>query len=222
MLDISIPDDLRLAPALTVQVYAEYTHSPKPDLIATSCINLEKWLSEHQRKLLTGESLIDDSFGMDAAVPERLIESARYKFLKRAKRVTDDNVADGGLPLHEVKAHDRSEKKNLLVLQEKSEVLRVGFSDKDNKEGEKKALAEDSDSSKDSGDEGIARRILAPIRSAKFKVADAMADMMPDVAMILGIEVEEDVPLSALIGPDNGTIDYDGTKLLKRDRGFCP
>lgn len=60
MLDIRIPNDLRLAPALTIQVYAVYAHAPKADLIATSCINLEKWLYEHEQKLLTGESIIDD------------------------------------------------------------------------------------------------------------------------------------------------------------------
>ena len=85
MLDILIPEDLRLAPALTVQVYAEYTYFPKSDLIATSCINMESWLTEHEHKLRTGENFIDDSFGMNIPVPERLFADEKYFFLKRAQ-----------------------------------------------------------------------------------------------------------------------------------------
>ena len=49
-----------------------------------------------------------------------------------------------------------------------------------------------------------------------------MADLTPDVAMALGIEVDEHVLFSTLVGPDNETIDYDGTRLLKHERRFCP
>ena len=226
MLDILIPEDLRLAPALTVQVYAEYTHSPKPDLIATSCINLESWLTEHEHKLRTGENLIDDSFGMDTPVPKRLLQNGKYNFLKRAKRTTEDIRMESSLRLHEVKTHVRSEKKNVKVLQEKAEILRVGFSEKI-EEVEKKSRdieAKKSEATAKQSDvsDGLIRKILAPVRAVKFQIADMMADIMPDVAMALGIEVDEDVPLSTLVGPDSETIDYDGTRHLKQERGFCP
>jgi len=226
MLEIQIPGDLRLAPALTVQVYAEYAHSPKPDLIATSCINLEMWLSEHARKLLSGENLIDDSFGMDAPVSERLFENGKYNFLKRARRIADENIVDQTLRLHELKAQVRSEKKNLLVLEEKAEVIRVGFSEKLDKVEKKRKAAKSKEKAAnekdDDGSDTFMGKLMAPIRSAQFQIADTMADLMPDVAMALGIEVDENVPLSALVGSENDTIDYDGTRLLKQERGFCP
>ncbi len=158
-------------------------------------------------------------------MPERLFAGGKYKFRRNAKRLTEDHVGDGKLPLHEVKAHVRSEKKHLLVLQEKPEVLRVGFTDKegskDSKNGDpSRNVTEDNAENADEG--GVLRRVLAPLRALQYKVADVMADSMPDVAMALGIEVDEDVPLSALVGVDVERIDYDGTRSLKQERGFCP
>lgn len=219
VLEIEIPEDLRLAPALNFYVYAKYDHSNAPDLVATAAVPLERWLSEHNRRLLTGESLIDDSFGTDAPVPERLFASDRnYQFRRNAKRAGDGPIGGGPLSLHELKSHEDREKKNMLVLRETQDVLRIGFSNKKDKNASKKA-----DNQATGG--GIGEKIsaiLAPIRALKYQIADTLADLMPDVSMALGIEVDEDVSLSQLLGDDNEKIDYDGTMRLKKIRGFCP
>lgn len=224
LLAIKIPDDLRLAPALNIYAYANYHHLQAPDLVATACIPLEKWLSEHNRRLVTGESLIDDSFGTDAPVPKRLTDNGRgYCFRRNAKRAGEEPIGAASR-LHEVKSREGGERKNMLVLQEKNDVLRVGFAvEKNGKEGKSKDGAEIYANKKEGG--GVGEKIfavLAPIRAMKYQIADTLADLMPDVSMALGIEVDEDVPLSALRGDDGEQIDYDGTLHLKRDRGFCP
>ncbi|CDF40303.1 unnamed protein product [Chondrus crispus] len=216
VLEIKVPEDLRLAPALSVYVYAEYNQSHAPDMIATAVIPLEKWLFEHHRKLLTGESLIDDSFGTDALVPERLHASSNnYKFRRNARLAGEEPVG-ASLRLHEVKSQERGERKNIIVLQENKDILRVGFSAKDETSKVKKAVAEGNAL----GDKVFS--MLAPLRAMKYQIADTLADLMPDVSMALGVEVDEDVPLSALLGGEEDKIDYDGTMYLKKDRGYCP
>ena len=63
---------------------------------------------------------------------------------------------------------------------------------------------------------------MPPVRTLQFQIAAVMADLMPDVAMALGIEVDDDVPLSILVGTYNETIEYDRTQLLKQERRCCP
>ena len=63
---------------------------------------------------------------------------------------------------------------------------------------------------------------FGPCTCIAIPILDVMADLMPDVAMSLGIEVNEDVLSSTLVGPDNETVGYDGTRLLKQERRFCP
>lgn len=218
VLDILVPDDLRLAPALTVYVYAEYSHAKKEELIATACIPLENWLSEHERKLLTGESLLDDSYGMDAPISLEL-GSKGYVFRRNASFVEsheDCETLDSSIRLHKVIAKTRSEQRQILALQERDEVLRIGYPERKRdavkaKAKEKKAAASSAGSS-----------VFASIRAVKNSIADSLADVMPDVTQALGIEVEEDVPIAALATPGSDTIDYDGTRLLKKDRGLCP
>lgn len=221
VLDIRIPEDLRLAPALNMYVYADYDHSEGTDVVATACVPLEKWLSEHHRRLLTGETLIDDSFGTDAPVPERLYASDRkYHFRRNAKLAGEEPIGTKSLRLHEVKYHERRERKNILVLHENKDVLQVGFLKKD----KPLTTAEERKAQKKKGT-SIAEKIssaLAPIRAMKYKIADVLADVMPDIAQALGIEVDEDVPLSSFLGADDTKIDYDGTKQLKKIRGYCP
>ena len=221
VLDVQIPEDLRLAPTLNMYVYAEYTHSQSRDLVATACVPLEKWLSEHNRKLLTGENLIDDSFGTDALVPEKLFRSDRsYRFRRNVKRAGEEPIGAPPLLLHEVKFHSRGERKNMTLLREKQDVLRVGFPTEKKKS---KSVTKPEETKVPAGSVGDSIfAALAPIRAMKYKIADAIADVMPDVSMALGIEVDEDVPISALLGSDDDKIDYDGTKFLKRDRGYCP
>lgn len=223
VLDIKIPKDLRLAPALNIYAYANYshTHAQAVDLVATSCISLEKWLSEHNRRLLTGEALIDDSFGLDAPVPERLFSNERgYRFRRNAKRAGEEPIGAASLRLHEVKSQQRGERKDMLVLQETRDVLHVGFPVEKEQNTAKRVAKDIEKTGSAIGDKAFA--FLAPIRAVKYKIADVLADLMPDVSMALGIEVDEDVPLSALMGGDDEKIDYDGTMHLKRDRGFCP
>lgn len=220
VLDMSIPEDLRLAPALNIYVFADYNHTKKEDLIASACIPLENWLSEHERRLLTGENLIDDSFGMDTPVPSTL--SSKYRFRRNARVLEkDENSTEEGakiVQLHEIQARARSEQRQVVSLKENPDVLRIGFPTKESKRKKTKTAA------KTKGNEIGAKifAMLAPLRAIKFAVADVLADLMPDVTQALGIEVGEDVPLSALMHPDADNIDYDGTRLLKRDRGCCP
>lgn len=220
VLEIKIPEDMRLAPALNLYVYAEYNHSQSADMIATACIPLEKWLSEHHRRLLTGESLIDDSFGTDAPVPERLHKSDRnYKFRKNAKLAGEEPTGVASLRLHEVKSQARGERKNMVVLQEKQDVLRIGFSSNEEpKKGSETAKKDE----KNGASGGTLLALTRPFRVLKYSIADTLADLMPDVSMALGIEVDEDVPLSALLGIEEDKIDYDGTMFLKKSRGYCP
>lgn len=218
VLDILIPEDLRLAPALNLYVYAEYNHTPKEDMIATACITLEDWLKEHDRKLLGGETLIDDSYGMDAPVPESLIGKG-YKFRRNARRVEVDQEATDISPakgLHQV-TKVRSEQRQIRALTENEEVLKVGYVEETKKQ---KTKAEAKEKKAEAG--SAVDRLLAPLRAAKNSVADTLADIMPDVAQALGIEVEEDVPLSALMTPGSDNLDYDGTKAFKKERGVCP
>lgn len=221
MLQIRIPEDLRLAPALNFFVYAKYYRTPKAQpatLVATGCVALEKWLSEHNRKLMTGESLVDDSLGIDAPVPQRLLESNYgYKFRRDVKFSGEEPIGAASLRLHEIKAKDQVEK-NKLMLREKLDVLLVGFSKDKRRSGDVVA----SSKVKKPGFGKKVSAMFAPLRAVKFQVADTLADMMPDVATALGIEVEEEVPLSTIAGVDSDKIDYDGTQHLKRDRGFCP
>eukprot|EP00178_Gracilaria_changii_P012106 TRINITY_DN3416_c0_g1_i1.p1 TRINITY_DN3416_c0_g1~~TRINITY_DN3416_c0_g1_i1.p1 ORF type:complete len:2205 (-),score=427.39 TRINITY_DN3416_c0_g1_i1:774-6683(-) len=221
VLDIQIPEDLRLAPALNIYVFADYDHSDTVDVVATACVPLEKWLSEHHRRLLTGETLIDDSFGTDAPVPERLYDSSRnYNFRRNAKRAGEEPIGTKSLRLHEVKYHESREKKNMLVMHENKNVLEVGFL----KEDKQKSSTEEKNGTQKPGS-SFADKIsaaLAPIRAVKYSIADTLADMMPDIAQALGIEVDEDVSLSSLLNVDDDKIDYDGTKHLKKMRGYCP
>lgn len=221
VLEITVPEDLRLAPALNIYVYAQYHHSQSSaDLVATASVPLEKWLSEHNRRLLTGETLIDDSFGTTAAVPERLFSSDRnYCFRRNAKRAGEEPIGAASR-LHEVKSKERGERKSLLVLQQKQDVMHVGFQDKKVKKGTSKSIKKDL-----AAGGGIAEKMfsaLAPIRALKYNIIDTCAELMPDVSMALGIEVDEDVPLSALLGTEDSKIDYDGTMHLKKSRGHCP
>jgi C2 domain len=219
VLDILIPEDLRLAPALNLYVYAEYNHAHKEDMIATACIPLEKWLSEHERKLVSGEWLIDDSFGMDAPVSADLAAKGYFfrRNTRRVEREDDASTKEADGPLHEVKAKVRSEQRQVVALQESEEIIKVGFVD-DGKRDKAKAVAKE----KKVAVGGAASSLLAPIRALKNSVADTLADLMPDVTQALGIEVEEDVPISALMSPGSDTIDYDGTRALKKERGYCP
>lgn len=220
VLDILIPEDLRLAPALNLYVYAEYNHAQKEDMIATACIPLEKWLSEHERKLLTGESLIDDSFGMDVPVSADLVAKG-YRFRRNARRVLMDDDASSmhdAVRLHEVKAKVRGETRQIRALQENTDVLKVGFVE----DTRRRTKAKQAVKAKQAAAGGGAASLLAPIRAAKNSIADTLADLMPDVTQALGIEVEEDVPIAALMTPGADKIDYDGTRVLKTERGYCP
>lgn len=218
VLDIQIPEDLRLAPALNMYVYADYSHSQQ-DMIATACIPLEKWLSEHDRRLTAGENIIDESFGMDAVIPRELV-SKGYKFRRNCLRRLEEVESDGAedeVRLHEVKAKARSEQRQVVTLQEAANILEVGFPDKRKRDIAAKKAKETSAKAGTT-----ISSLFAPIRAIKYAVADTMADLMPDVTQALGIEVGEDVPLSSLVGADTEDIDYDGTRLLKKERGFCP
>lgn len=235
LLDIKIPDDLRLAPALNMFAYANLQHLPEPTLVATACIPLEKWLSEYNRRLVTGETLIDDSFGTDAAVPKRLFESKNgYRFRRNAKRAGEDPIGAVSLRLHELKSQKRSDQKHLLEYQENRDVLRIGFSEKmakkvlAHKDKEEEEAKEKERKKREKESRSIAKMIhaaFAPVRHLKYSIADKLADTMPDVATALGIEVEEDVSLTSMRASsddEDGRIDYDGTMLFKKDRGFCP
>lgn len=218
MLGIEIPEDIRLAPALNIFAYAEYYHDKAVDLVATGCIPLEKWLTEHNRRLVTGESLVDDSFGFDAPVPRRLMDSEYgYRFRKEVRVSGEEPIGAASLHLHEIKTKNQGGK-DKLMLTEKLEVLRVGFS-KDRKSDEEGRPIQKKGPT-------IGERlsiILAPFKALKYSISDRITDIMPDVALALGIEVVEDVSLSTLIkGGDDDLLDYDGTQHLKRDRGFCP
>lgn len=218
VLDILVPDDLRLAPALNVYVYAEYNHMQKEDMIATACIPLQDWLSEHERKLLTGENLLDDSYGMDAPVSTELANKG-YQFRRNAHVAQVDEDRDAGVTevrLHEV-SKMRSEQRQILALQESEEMLRVGYTE-DRKRDVAKAQAKES---KDAA-AGAGSSVFAAIRGIKNSVADSLADVMPDVTQALGIEVEEDVPIAAFAAPGSENIDYDGTRAMKKERGLCP
>jgi C2 domain len=219
VLDILVPEDLRLAPALNMYVYADYNHTQKEDMIATACIPLENWLSEHDRKLLTGECLIDDSYGMDTPISVELANKG-YVFRRNARFAQKDEdrlTMDSRVRLHEIKAKTRSEKRQILALQESDEVLRVGYVE-DRKRDKAKADVKETKVAVASAGSSV----FASLRAVKNSVADALADVMPDVTQALGVEVEEDVPIAALAAPGSDTIDYDGTRALKKERGFCP
>lgn len=221
VLQIEIPDDLRLAPALNLYVYAEYNHLLGPQLVATACIPLEKWLSEHHRRLLSGENLIDDTFGMDASVPERLHKSSRnYKFRRNAKLADEEPVGTVSQRLHEVKSQERTERKNMATLHERQDVLRIGFPVEKKPSRVSEMAREIGKKSSSLSDKIFA--LLRPVRAIKYSIVDSLADLMPDVSTALGFEVHEEVSLSSLLGVDEDKIDYDGTIFLKKERGHCP
>lgn len=220
LLGIKIPEDIRLAPALNVFAYADYYHGRGTDLVATGCISLEKWLIEHNRRLVTGESLVDDSFGLDAPVPQRLLDSEHgYRFRKDVRGSGEEPIGAASLRLHEIKTKDKTEK-DKLMLTEKLEVLRVGFSKDKKSDEEGRPIKKEKPPSLGERLSGL----LAPFKALKYSISDNIADSMPDVALALGIEVEEDTSLSTLLkrGDDEEKLDYDGTQYLKRDRGYCP
>lgn len=218
VLDILVPEDLRLAPALNVYVYAEYNHMQKEDMIATACIPLQDWLSEHERRLLSGEKLLDDSYGMDAPVSAELA-SKGYMFRRHTRFVPvdeDQEAGAGHVRLHEV-TKMRSEQRQIMSMHESEEVLRIGYI-----EDRKREVAKAKRKEKKAAASSVGSSIFAAIRGVKNSVADSLADVMPDVTQALGIEVEEDVPLSTLATPGSENIDYDGTRAMKKERGLCP
>ena len=93
------------------------------------------WLTEHEHKLRTGENVIDDSSGMNAPVSKRLFAGEKCIVLRRPNRTNQDSRKDDSFPLHKVKARVHSEKKNVKILQEKAEVIQVGFTEKNGRSG---------------------------------------------------------------------------------------
>lgn len=235
VLDIGIPEDLRLAPALNVYVYSKLAHkSGDPDLLATTCIPLQDWLSAHERKLLSGVALIDDSFGLDAPIPEALTHKFRFR------RHTHVINAKAGtvMSLHELQLADipgqdmvpvEPSSERLSVIDEEGDSidedgarhLRVGFPDPPPapSAATKAALVAAAKAQAAVGALSAVPKVLLGI---KYAVANGVASVMPDVALALGIDAEEEVPL-AVLRPGESETDapYDGTAIFKKERGFC-
>lgn len=100
---------------------------------------------------------------------------------------------------------ERREKKNILVLNENKYVLQEGFL----KKGKPLTTVEERKEHKKEVS-SVAEKTSAaldPTRTMKQKITDILADLMPDIAQALGIEVDEDVPLTSLLGSDDAKID---------------
>jgi len=101
------------------------------------------------------------------------------------------------------------------MLQKDGEVLQVGFTLQLTEQLKKRQEKETPSKS------GIGEKInnmLAPIRTVKYSIAKTLADLMPDVGSAF-----EDMSLSGLLkNNEDDEIDYDGTMIIKYDRGFCP
>lgn len=65
---------------------------------------------------------------------------------------------------------------------------------------------------------------LAPIGALKYSIADTLEDLMPEVSIAPGIEVDEDMPLRCFLitGDSDDKIDNYGNTFIKRELGFCP
>eukprot|EP00172_Hildenbrandia_rubra_P000948 Plantae.Rhodophyta-Hildenbrandia_rubra.ctg15416.p1 GENE.Plantae.Rhodophyta-Hildenbrandia_rubra.ctg15416~~Plantae.Rhodophyta-Hildenbrandia_rubra.ctg15416.p1 ORF type:complete len:485 (+),score=74.99 Plantae.Rhodophyta-Hildenbrandia_rubra.ctg15416:301-1755(+) len=148
VLPVNIPGDLRLAPTLNVCVFADLTHLRRNEVVATAAIPLEDFLHEHDRKLISGANLSDDSFGMDMPVREELTSkySFRKKALRKSLKTTETNLAQPQgkskatgsgtehskpVRLHEVKSSAGFEQNNRRKISEEEDakVMKVGFPD---------------------------------------------------------------------------------------------
>lgn len=118
---------------------------------------------------VTGESLTDDSCGLDTPIPKRLYESKYgYVFRRNAKKAGEEPIGAASLRLHEIKSKERGEKKGLVVLKEKNEVINVGFTPKLIEELLDHKKKDKSDVKKGGGIGDKISAMLAPIRSIKY------------------------------------------------------
>jgi len=235
VLDIGIPEDLRLAPALNVYVYTELAHKSGSQLLATTCIPLQGWLSAHERKLLSGVALIDDSFGLDAPIPESLAH--KYRFRRHTHII--NAKAGTVMSLHEMQLADipgqdvvpyapsserpvDTEEEDTNMDEEGARHLRIGFPEPP---PEPSAAAKAAAAAAEKAQAAVGALAMIPkvLRGVKYTVTNAVANIMPDVALALGIDAEEEVPLVvARSGHDNERdTPYDGTAVFKEARGFC-
>ncbi|GAB0494220.1 hypothetical protein MMPV_005511 [Pyropia vietnamensis] len=232
VLDIGIPEDLRLAPALNVYVYTKLVHKSDAQLLATTCIPLQGWLSDHERKLLSGVALIDYSFGMDEPVPEALTRKFRFR---RHTHVINEK-AGTVMSLHELQLADIPGQ-DVVPLAPSSERpvgeeadadrdegarhLRVGFPDPPpapSPAAKAAAVAAEKAQAAVAALATIPRVLLG----IKYAITNGIASVMPDVALALGIDAEEQVPLTVLRpGETDVEAPYDGTAIFKEERGFC-
>lgn len=232
VLDIGIPEDLRLAPALNVYVYTELAHKSGTQLLATTCIPLQGWLSAHERKLLSGVALIDDSFGLDEPVPEALTRKFRFR---RHTHVINEK-AGMVMSLHELQLADIPGQ-DVVPLAPTSERPVVEDADADSDDGARhlrvgfpdpppapSPAAKAAAAAAEKAQAAVAALATIPkvLMGIKYSVTNGVASVMPDVALALGIDAEEEVPL-AVLRPGQTEVDapYDGTAIFKKERGFC-
>lgn len=90
--------------ALHMYVYGNRDHSEITDVVATAYVSIEKWLSAHHRRLLTGEGLTDYCFATDISLIKCSYTSdCRYYSRQNAKLAGKEPIETKSLRLPELK-----------------------------------------------------------------------------------------------------------------------
>jgi len=220
LLDINIPEDLRLAPALNLYVYAEYAHRSTPEMLATACIRLGKWLNGFESRYLSMDELGSDPYGTADPVPHSLAEQG-YIFKSSA------SVSKSRLFLNKVQSNKTTSvqagpvNENDVFQHHDHALVRKGFpSTKQTKFSE---IAKKIQLQVDEIMNNVAIT-MAHARQSRHAVTGAIFDLMPDVATRLGVPEPGEELILAGQTPEEDRQDSSAgsTEGLKEERGFCP
>eukprot|EP00184_Porphyridium_aerugineum_P006376 CAMPEP_0184706560 /NCGR_PEP_ID=MMETSP0313-20130426/36819_1 /TAXON_ID=2792 /ORGANISM="Porphyridium aerugineum, Strain SAG 1380-2" /LENGTH=2368 /DNA_ID=CAMNT_0027168117 /DNA_START=74 /DNA_END=7179 /DNA_ORIENTATION=- len=229
MLPTGIPEDFRFAESVNFFIHVDYNYRMgEPALLGATSVDLGPYLPALIRNKKKYEDLKADKFGMDDPVPIPLIKMFKYQVGTMVKRSIEVDIErqigpdiNNRIDLNHGKVEEIVDENDLGNDHLDIKPLKVGYPEivltkKQEQMNELMAkLAEIN----------LQMQILqAKIRKGFFDIFGAISEVMPDVALRLGLPESYEEPLLIELknADDELAVSTESTAFIRKERGSTP